>query len=245
MANRFAVLETLQCLQYKCELNAFLISPPKDVKILEENVHFVSLPSVCVSVVQPICEIDSTQNDDKPCKKARIKKKVRFAVPDSPNVEPPNVESVENDGTDAVELLPMLSKSQKSVYSYMLTMKMEDQLEKVQFDSTVHSKGRSSRPVLDKGGSYLGAPPSIQMFSTLEPSVLSDIENLTSVVTNVSSGLLQSNKSLFKETGAKGQKHLLATPSSAITKRALDAFLYQQSGFEKATFVVRDSPTTK
>jgi hypothetical protein len=44
----------------------------------------------------------------------------------------------------------------------------------------------------------------------------------------VSSGLLQSNKALFKETGAAGAKHLLTTPSPAI-KRALQHFLQQQA----------------
>jgi hypothetical protein len=62
------------------------------------------------------------------------------------------------------------------------------------------------------------------MFSTLEPSIVKDIEAVTSTVTHVSSGLLQSNKALFKETGAVGVKHLLATPNPAITKRALLAF---------------------
>ena len=52
-------------------------------------------------------------------------------------------------------------------------------------------------------------------------------------------------KALFKETGAAGAKHLLATPNPAITKRALSAFLQQQASFEKANFVVMDTHTTR
>jgi hypothetical protein len=69
------------------------------------------------------------------------------------------------------------------------------------------------------------------MFSTLEPSIVKDIEALISPVTYVSAGLLQRNKAMFKETGTIGEKHLLATPSSAVTKRALLAFQLQQSTF--------------
>jgi hypothetical protein len=52
-------------------------------------------------------------------------------------------------------------------------------------------------------------------------------------VTHVSAGLLQINKALFKETGTVGEKHLLATPSSAVTKRALLAVQQQLSNLEK------------
>jgi hypothetical protein len=79
------------------------------------------------------------------------------------------------------------------------------------------------------------------MFSTLDK----DIEALISLVTHVSAGLLQSNKALFKETGTIGEKHLLATPSSAVRKRALLAFQLQLSAFVKATFVVKYTITTK
>ncbi len=40
--------------------------------------------------------------------------------------------------------LPIIGKAQRSVYSYMLTMKMEQQLEKVQFSSNMYSKGSTS-----------------------------------------------------------------------------------------------------
>ena len=83
------------------------------------------------------------------------------------------------------------------------------------------------------------------MFSTLEPSIVKDMESLTSPVTHVSTGLLQSNKALSRETGTLGEKHLLAAPTSAVTKRALMAFQCQQSGFVKATFVVKDTIATK
>ena len=92
---------------------------------------------------------------------------------------------------------------------------------------------------------YIGSPPALKLFNTLDPNIVESIEALTGSVTHVSSGLLQSNKALFKETGAAGAKHLLATPNPAITKRALSAFQQQQSNFEKATFVVMDTNTTR
>jgi hypothetical protein len=42
---------------------------------------------------------------------------------------------------------PIIGKAQRSVYSYMLTIKMEQQLENVQFSSTMYSKGSTSRPI--------------------------------------------------------------------------------------------------
>jgi hypothetical protein len=109
----------------------------------------------------------------------------------------------------------------------------------------MYSKGYTSRPITEREGLFVGSPPVLKMFSTLEPSIVKDIETLISPVTHVSACLLQSNKSLFKETGAVGDKHLLATQSSVVTKRALLAFQQQQRNFGKATFVVNDTITTK
>ena len=109
----------------------------------------------------------------------------------------------------------------------------------------MYSKGSTSKPITPREPFFVGPPPALKLFSTLEPSIVKSIEELTGSVTHVSSGLLQSNKALFKETGAVGAKHLLATPNPAITKRALLAFQQQQSNFDKATFVVMDNSTTK
>jgi hypothetical protein len=64
-------------------------------------------------------------------------------------------------------------------------------------------------------------------------------------VTHVTTGLLQSNKSIYRETGIKGEQHLFATPNSAITKRTHLGFQLQQSAFKTVTFVVYDTTTTK
>jgi hypothetical protein len=61
---------------------------------------------------------------------------------------------------------------------------------------------------------FVGPPPALKMFSTLEPAIVKDIEAVTSTVTHVSAGLLQSNNAMFKETGAVGVKHLLANTKS-------------------------------
>jgi hypothetical protein len=52
---------------------------------------------------------------------------------------------------------------------------------------------------------FVGPTPALKMFSTLEPSIVKDIEAVTSTETHVSAGLLQSNKALFKKTGAVGE----------------------------------------
>jgi hypothetical protein len=109
----------------------------------------------------------------------------------------------------------------------------------------MYSKGSTSRPITVGDLFFVGPHPALKMFSTLEPAIVKDIEDVTSTVTHVSSGLLQSNKALFKETGDVGVKHLLATPNPAVTNRALLAFQQQQSNFEKTTFMVMDSNTTK
>ncbi len=124
-------------------------------------------------------------------------------------------------------------------------MRMEQQLERIQFSSTMYSKGSTSKRITPREPIFVGLPPALKLFSTLELSIVKSIEELTGSVTHMTSGLLQSNKALFKETGAVSAKHLLATPNPAITKRALLAFQQQQSNFDKATFVVMDNSTTK
>jgi hypothetical protein len=81
---------------------------------------------------------------------------------------------------------------------------MEQQLERIQFSSTMYSKGSTSRPITVSDPFFVGPPPALKMFLTLEPAIVKDIEAITSIVTHVSVGLLQSNKALFKETGAVG-----------------------------------------
>jgi hypothetical protein len=94
-------------------------------------------------------------------------------------------------------------------------MRMEQQLERIQFSSTMYSKSSTSKPIIPREPFFLGPSPALKLFSTLEPSIVRDIETMTGAVTHVSSGLLQSNKALFKEIGAAGAKHLLATPNPA------------------------------
>jgi hypothetical protein len=127
----------------------------------------------------------------------------------------------------------------------MLSMRMEQQLERIQFSSSMYSKGSTSKQITPREPFFIGPPPALKLFSTLEPRIVRDIKTMTSFVTHVSSGLLQSNKALFKATGALGAKHLLATLNPAITKRALLALQLEQSNFDKATFVVMDNSTTK
>ncbi len=141
--------------------------------------------------------------------------------------------------------LPILGKAQRCIYTFMLSMRMEQQLERIQFSSTMYSKGSTFKPISPREPFFVGPPPALKLFSTLEPSIVKSIEELTGSVTHVSSGLLQRNKALFTKTGADGVKHLLAAPNPAITKRALLPFQQQQSNFDKATFVVLDTNTTK
>jgi hypothetical protein len=124
-------------------------------------------------------------------------------------------------------------------------MKMEQQLERIQFSSTMYRNGSTSRPITVSDPFFVGPPPALKIFPTLEPAIEKDIEAVTSTVTHVSAGLLQSNKALYKETGVVGVQHLLVTPNPVVTKRALRAFQQQQSNFEKATFIVLDTNTTK
>jgi hypothetical protein len=117
--------------------------------------------------------------------------------------------------------LPITGKAQRSIYSFMLSMRMEQKLERIQFSFTMYSKGSTSKPITPREPFFVGPPPALKLFSTLEPSIDRDIETMTGAVTHVSSGLLQSNKARFKETGAAGAKHLLATPNPAIPKMKL------------------------
>jgi hypothetical protein len=98
----------------------------------------------------------------------------------------------------------------------MLSIRLEQHLEIIQFSSTMYSKGSTSKPITPRETFFVGPPPDLKLFSTLEPSIVRDIETMAGIVTHVSSGLLYSNKSLFTQTGAIGAKHLLAAPNPAI-----------------------------
>jgi hypothetical protein len=210
----------------------------------------------------PCCEpLDTnvTENDllplvsivvnDYPNKKARLEKIVKRVSFDLPVLTEKDKEQCgegnQTESTKQQVSLPVLGKAQRSIYTFMLSMRLEQQLERIQFNSNLYSKGSASKPITPREPFHVGPPPALKLFNTLDPKIVESIEALTGSVTHVSSGLLQSNKALFKETGAAGAKHLLATPNPAITKRALSAFLQQQAGFEKATFVVMDTHTTR
>ncbi len=234
MANKFAVLETLKSLDFPMEgCNDFI-----STDVTEMDLQLQQSP----------CSV--LANDSvSPSKKARyekIEKKVTFNLPITTEKDKEQCEIIqEQNQTKVCGSLPILGKAQRSIYTFMLSMRMEQQLERIQFSSTMYSKGSTSKPITPREPFFVGPPPALKLFTTLEPSIVKNIEALTGSVTHVSSGLLQSNKALFKETGAAGAKHLLATPNPAITNRALLAFQQQQSDFDKATFVVLDNSTTK
>jgi hypothetical protein len=210
-----------------------------------------------VQMQSPCCDplgTDVTENDlvpllsnvvnDYPNKKARLEKLVKKVSFDLPVLTEKDKEHQSETPKEQASL-PILGKAQRSIYTFMLSMRMEQQLERIQFNSNMYSKGSASKPISPREPFFIGPPPALKLFTTLKPSIVRDIETMAGIVTHVSSGLLQSNKALFTQTGAVGAKHLLATPNPAITKRALLAFQQQQSNFEKATFVVLDTNTTK
>jgi hypothetical protein len=121
--NKFVALETLR------SLDCFDI----DCKELMVN-HGVTELELPLS--QLICiELPTLVVVEDACisfKKARIEKSVKrvtFALPEITKGEPtPSSLGIESES----DSLPMLTKAQRSVYCFMLTMKMEQQLDNVQ-----------------------------------------------------------------------------------------------------------------
>jgi hypothetical protein len=66
---------------------------------------------------------------------------------------------VEHKQTKEFGSLPIIGKAQRSVYSFMLTMKMEQQLEIIQFSSTMYSKGSTSKPITVREPFFVGPHP--------------------------------------------------------------------------------------
>ena len=246
-ANSFSVLESLNGFPYEnCEDGMTTGVTEFDVQKLQSPCCETLGTNVTEKVLFPLL---STVVNDYPNKKARLEKivkKVSFDLPVLTEEDKEQCGKVNQSETPKEKAsLPLLGKAQRSIYTFMLSMRLEQQLERIQFNSNLYSKGSASKPITPREPFYIGPPPALKLFNKLDPKIVESIEALTGSVTHVSSGLLQSNKALFKETGAAGAKHLLATPNPTITKRALSAFLQQYASFEKATFVVMDTHTTR
>jgi hypothetical protein len=151
-------------------------------------------------------EIKESVNPNKKARLEKIVKKVTFNLPirtenvkEQCGVQVPQCEVPKKQNqTNECGSLPILGKAQHSIYSFMLSMRMEQQVEGIKFSSTMYSKGSTSKPITPREPFFIGPPPVLKLFSTLEPSIVKDIETMAGAVTHVSSGLLQSNKALFK-----------------------------------------------
>ncbi len=249
-ANSFSVLDSLHGQEFlleDCEDDMTTGVTKFDLQKLQSPCCETLDTSVTENDLLPLVSLMVVK--DYPNKKARLEKMVKKVTFDLPVLTEKDKEQCgegnQTESTKEQASLPVLGKAQRSIYTFMLSMRLEQQLERIQFNSNLYSKGSASKPITPREPFHVGPPPALKLFNTLDPKIVESIEALTGSVTHVSSGLLQSNKALFKETGAAGAKHLLATPNPAITKRALSAFLQQQAGLEKATFVVMDTHTTR
>ena len=131
---------------------------------------------------QPPCSV--LANDSvSPNKKARfekVDKKVTFHLAITTEKDKEQCEILqEQNQTKVCGSLPILGKAQRSLYTFMLSMRMEQQLERIQFSSTMYSKGSTSKPITPREPFFVGPPPALKMFSTLEPSIVKSIEELT------------------------------------------------------------------
>ena len=129
--------------------------------------------SVTENVLLPLL---STVVSDYPNKKARLEKivkKVSFDLPVFTEKDKEQCgEGNQSESTKEQDLLPVLGKAQRSIYTFMLSMRLEQQLERIQFNSNLYSKGSASKPVTPREPFHVGPPPALKLFSTLEPKIV-------------------------------------------------------------------------
>jgi hypothetical protein len=152
-ANKFAALETLKCLDFpvpKCnELMRSNEVTEMDLPLSQPSCIILYVPEMDGDEVFPFkrakFEISDRRIDfNLPERIEKSDKRVNFDLlvitenelrPSSPQGHT-NESTVEPMQTNEFSSLPIVVKAQRSFYSFMLTMKMEQQFKKVQFSST-------------------------------------------------------------------------------------------------------------
>jgi hypothetical protein len=166
-ANKFAALETLNTLEFPVLLCNELMRrsdvTEMDLPLSQPFCIVLSVPEMVRDEVIPFKRAKFERSDRRinfnlPERLEKSDKRVSFdhpiiteneLRPSSPQGHT-NESTVEPIQTNDFSSLPIVGKAQGSFNSFMITMKMEQQLEKVQFSSTLYSKGKTSKPITEK-----------------------------------------------------------------------------------------------
>jgi hypothetical protein len=141
---------------------------------------------------------------------------------------------------DNVFQVSKCTQEQKSVFNYISSMKMDQEMHLLSFCSSTYVKNRMSMPAANK----LPVSEKPSAFNLLRPvltSLIQYIEEKLVPVTHISRGVNRSNP-LFNPTGKKGDKHLLCSPPSTKVKSTFTEVTKQKSNFTQVTFIVDDTP---
>jgi hypothetical protein len=129
---------------------------------------------------------------------------------------------------------------QKSIYKYIISMKMDHEMHLLTFCNSTSVKNIMSMPAAN----IMPVPKKPGELNLLRPvltSLIQYIEEKLVPVTHISKGINRSNP-LFNPTGKKGDKHFLCSPPSTSVKKTSTEVNKQKSNFTQVTFIVDDTP---
>ena len=132
------------------------------------------------------------------------------------------------------------TQEQKSIYNFISSMKMEQDMYLLSFCNSTSVKNRMSMPTVNKMPvkRELGA---LNMLRPVLTSLIHYIEEKLVPVTHISKGVSWSNP-LYNPTGKKGDKHLLCSPPNTKVKTTFIEVTKQLPNFSQVTFIVDDTP---
>ena len=129
---------------------------------------------------------------------------------------------------------------QKSIFNFITSMRMEQEMHLLSFCNSTSVKNRMSMPAVNT----VPVPKKQSALNLLRPiltSLVKYVEGRLVPITHISKGIDRSNP-LFKPTGKKGDKHLLVTPPNTKVKTTFIEVNKQKSNFSQVTFIVDDTP---
>jgi hypothetical protein len=132
------------------------------------------------------------------------------------------------------------TQEQKSIFNYISSMKMDQEMHLLSFCNSTSVKNRMSMPAANRMP-VLKKQTAFNMLKPVLTSLIQYIEEKLVPVTHISRGVNRSNP-LFNPTGKKGDKHLLCSPPSTQVKRTFIETTKQKSNFAQVTFIVDDTP---
>jgi predicted aspartyl protease len=137
------------------------------------------------------------------------------------------------------------TRTQKSVFHFISSMKMEKANHLLDLSSSTSVKGRMSKSVTEKVvNKSLLKKTYLEPTKTVHKDLMKHIEDTVCPSTHLSQGISRRSP-VFNPTRKLGEQHVLCAPSKATVTETLEAFQKQQSNYSRATFIVDDTHINK